>query len=93
MPNLRALKLKQYEKPNLQKQFLIGLDYANNKLGQVLGSTPSTQVSTSKHSTQRRSNAIDIFGIGKQAVQRNKRQVANFLYNKSKLVRDLIMQN
>ena len=57
----------------------------------VLINTPQPHSKVGKMSTALRQNPIDFVGFNIQEIQTTKRQVGHFLYNKSKLVRNLLI--
>mmetsp|Transcript_46641 Transcript_46641/g.34213 ORF Transcript_46641/g.34213 Transcript_46641/m.34213 type:complete len:88 (+) Transcript_46641:2-265(+) len=72
----------------------------NSKLGRFIESpipqqmplTSAASIATLVTSTKK-DNPVDLFGLGSQTIQRNKKKMSNFLYNKSKFIRNLILAN
>ncbi len=92
--------LKSTKKLNLEKQLQIGLEAAHSNLTKLLGlpakftatSPDATDITVGKASylSLPKKKPLEIMSLSQQTVAKNKRMLSNFLYNKSKFVRNLI---
>ena len=60
--NMRALKTQDYEKPNIKKQFLIGLGNVNLKMKHMI-KTPQPKSKVGQMSNSLRQNPVDLIGL------------------------------
>eukprot|EP00347_Sterkiella_histriomuscorum_P008976 403343006 len=104
--NLKALKTPQ--NLNLEKQLQIGIQASNSKVSQILGLSPSIMQKQSNQTSANSNSSvstkasimhlqnkkpIELMSLSQQTIAKNKRQIGNFLYNKSKFIRNLILSN